>query len=168
MPEMSGNVQQVPADSGDVQQPPVNVGNGGKIHAELKGTKGNLTKDVAKSATSVQPKPHPVKDLLTFHEEAFRAATGNQPAKYTAGDAKHAKDLIARHGPERARLIVRQAFVTTDEFIRKSGRSMGLIVSSNIQNKLIAELSKKPPVVTVSPSDTMAKIAEMEAKRNAR
>ena len=91
-------------------------------------------------------KPHPIKDLLAFHEECFRNVNeGERPAKYTAADAKHAKDLIDHHGDAKARAIVRQAFVSKAPFIAKSGRSMGFIASSSVQNQLISELAGSSP-----------------------
>lgn len=94
------------------------------------------------SSVVVLSKPHPIKDLLTLHEELFREANnGAKPAKYTGADAKHAKDLIDDHGEQKARAIVRQAFVSRSPFIAKSGRSMGFIASASIQNQLISELA---------------------------
>lgn len=119
------------------------------------------------SSLSEEEKPHPIKDLLAFHEQCFVAKTrGERPARYTAADAKHAKDLIERHGAEKARAIVRQAFVSTDEFLAKSGRSMGIIVSSSVQNRLIAELAaRKSPAVAESSSEHphLRKLREMGA-----
>jgi hypothetical protein len=103
---------------------------------------------------SEEKKHHPIQELLAFHEECFIAKTrGERPAKYTAADAKHAKDLIDRHGPEKARAIVRQAFVTADEFLVKTGRSMGIIVSSSVQNRLIAELASRKTASLESPPE---------------
>lgn len=94
------------------------------------------------SSSVVLSKPHPIKDLLALHEELFmRANNGKKPAKYTGGDAKHAKDLIDQHGESQARAIVRQAFASTSPFIVKSGRSMSFIASSTVQNQLISELA---------------------------
>lgn len=91
-----------------------------------------------------EKKSHPIKELLAFHEQCFVAKNrGEKPAKYTAQDAKHAKDLIDRHGQEKARAIVRQAFVSADEFLARSGRSMSIIISSSVQNRLIAELAAR-------------------------
>lgn len=94
------------------------------------------------SSSIVLSKPHPIKDLLALHEGLFMEANrGQKPAKYTAADAKHAKDLIEHHGEPKARAIVQQAFKSTAPFIVKSGRSMGFIASSSVQNQLIAELA---------------------------
>lgn len=94
------------------------------------------------SSLVVLSKSHPIKDLLTYHEELFREANnGQKPAKYTGADAKHAKDLIEDHGEPKARAIVKQAFVSRSPFIAKSGRSMGFICSASIQNQLISELA---------------------------
>jgi hypothetical protein len=87
-------------------------------------------------------KDHPIKHLLTVHQSCFEAVNGGaKPAKYTGADAKHAKNLITQHGILIAEKIIRQAFLTRDPFVTSTGRSMGVIVSSAVQNKLIAELS---------------------------
>jgi uncharacterized protein YdaU (DUF1376 family) len=113
------------------------------------------------------PTAHPVRELLAEHERCFIAANhGEKPAKYTGKDAKHAKDLIEARGPDRAVAIVRQAFISTDPFIANSGRSMGVIASSTIQNKLIAELATRRPLPDEKPK-TLRDIDEMEAKRHA-
>lgn len=90
-----------------------------------------------------EPKPHPIRDLLTYHQQCFIAKHGRKPAKYTAKDAKHAKDLIDPHGFDGAKAVIRQAFISRDSFIANSGHSMGVIVSSAVQNRLITELSAK-------------------------
>lgn len=89
-----------------------------------------------------ESKSHPVKELLAYHEQCFEARYKAKPAKYTGKDAKHAKDLIDQHGAEKARRIVRQAFVSRDSFLVNSGHSLGTIISSPVQNRIIAELSQ--------------------------
>jgi hypothetical protein len=87
-------------------------------------------------------KDHPIKHLLRLHQSCFEQAnSGAKPAKYTGADAKHAQNLIKQHGISVAEKIIQQAFLTRDPFVTSTGRSMGVIVSSAVQNKLIAELS---------------------------
>lgn len=114
-------------------------------------------------------KPHPIRDLLTEHQRLFVAKYGHKPAKYTGKDAKHADDLIGSHGQERATAILRQAFVSRDPFVAKSGHSMGVIVSSSVQNKLIAELSAASrPAASHEKPASIRRIEEMESQRNGR
>lgn len=108
------------------------------------------------SSVSEEKKPHPISDLLAYHEQVFQHVnSGAKPAKYGGGDAKAAKNLIDRHGYETARAIVRQAFVSKAKFIAESGKSMTFIASGNVQNQLIAELvaSRKSSTAMESPAD---------------
>lgn len=111
-------------------------------------------------------KPHPVKDLLARHERNFINRFGQKPAKYTGKDAKHAKDLIDAKGVAMAGRIVDQAFVSRDSFVSNSGLSMGVIVSSAVQNRLISELSQPLRRHDDKPT-SLRVIDEMEAKRHA-
>lgn len=88
-------------------------------------------------------KPHPVRDLLAYHDRCFFDRYGDHPAKYTAKDAKHAKDLLDAHGEQKARQLVDALFESRDPWIAKSGHGMGILFSA--QNKLIAELSGRAP-----------------------
>jgi hypothetical protein len=92
--------------------------------------------EVAKSS-------HPVRDLLTVHDKLFEAKYHARPARYTAKDAKHAKDMIGQHGFDRSVALMRQFFVSADPFIAKSGHTLGVL--SSVQNKIIAELSGVAP-----------------------
>lgn len=110
---------------------------------------------------------HEVRELLAFHELCFTKANhGEKPAKYTAADAKQAKDLTARHGYDKARLIVRQAFVSRDPFIANSGRAISFIASSNVQNRLISEIAAaQASTLPAERPKSLRDIDEMEAKR---
>lgn len=115
-----------------------------------------------------EKKPHEIKELLTFHEQLFtKVNNGAKPAKYGGGDAKAAKGLIERHGYERARLIIRQAFVSRAKFIVESGKSMTFIASGNVQNQLIAELAQtQRPTEQPQKPNSLRVIEEMEAQRH--
>lgn len=114
-----------------------------------------------------EPKPHPVRDLLTVHRNCFVEKYRDEPAKYTGKDAKHAKDLIDQRGEAKAVAIVRQAFISADPFIAKSGHSLGVIVSSAVQNRLISELSQPLRRRVDDKPTSLRVIDEMEAKRHA-
>lgn len=88
---------------------------------------------------------HPVRDLLTVHDKLFEAKYHARPARYTAKDAKHAKDLVAQHGFDRSVAIMKQFFASADPFIAKSGHAVGMLASGSIQNRIIAELSGVAP-----------------------
>lgn len=83
--------------------------------------------------------PHAIRDFLTAHEEAFTSRYKTKPAKYTAKDAKHAKDLIDYYGYEGAVSMLYRFFRSRDKFISESGHGMGILATSTVQNKLIAE-----------------------------
>jgi hypothetical protein len=85
---------------------------------------------------------HPIKDLLSLHEQRFVERYGTKPAKYTGRDAKHAQIVINTFGEERAKQLLEHFFATEDKFISESGHSMGIFASSTVLNKLIAELSQ--------------------------
>lgn len=88
---------------------------------------------------------HPIKSLLTVHEQLFRDRYHATPAKYGAREAKTAKDLIAEKQFDGAVALVRQLFASADPFIAKSGHAITLLASGAIQNRLIAELSGRAP-----------------------
>jgi uncharacterized protein YdaU (DUF1376 family) len=88
-------------------------------------------------------KPHPIRDLLGFHETTFVARYGVKPAPYTGKDAKHAADLLKAHGDIRARRLVEAFFASSDPFVAKSGHGMGMLMA--VQNKIIAEMSGTTP-----------------------
>jgi uncharacterized protein YdaU (DUF1376 family) len=88
-------------------------------------------------------KPHPIRDLLTFHETTFVARYGTKPAPYTGKDAKHAADLLKAHGDIRARRLVEAFFASSDPFVAKSGHGLGMLMA--VQNKIIAEMSGTTP-----------------------
>ena len=132
----------------------------GMVHTET----GSGTGTETGSGTAL-PK-HPVRELLTVHDQQFQAKYQSKPSRYTGREAKQAETLIAQHGFERACAIVRRAFASADPFILKSGHSLGVIVSSTVQNKLIAELvaARKSQGPTAIPN-SLRVIDEMEAKR---
>lgn len=114
----------------------------------------------------VDKKAHPIRELLGEHLAQFQAKHGVKPAKYTGKDAKHAESLIVDHGLERAKTLVRQAFLSTDPFVAKSGHSMGVIVSSAVQNRLIAELaSQRRPQPSTDTPKSLRVIDQMEAAK---
>jgi uncharacterized protein YdaU (DUF1376 family) len=91
------------------------------------------------------PKPHPIREFLSYHEAGFLAKYGHKPAKYTDKDAKHAKDFLSAHGSS-AQAIVDAFFASRDPFIAGSGHGLGVLASGTVQNKLIAEMSGRAPV----------------------
>jgi uncharacterized protein YdaU (DUF1376 family) len=86
---------------------------------------------------------HPIRAFLARHEALFVERYAEKPAKYTGRDAKHASDLLRSHGVERAGALLEQFFRSGDEFIVRSGHTLGAFVA--VQNKLIAELSGRAP-----------------------
>lgn len=84
---------------------------------------------------------HPIKALLTEHQRLFESVYGSKPARYTAKDAKHAKDLLAAHGEDKCKSLMEAFFASRDPFIAGSGHALGVLANGTVQNKLIAEMS---------------------------
>jgi hypothetical protein len=90
---------------------------------------------------------HFIKELLTLHEQLFGSRyDGAKSSRYGAREARQAKDLIERHGFDRACALLRQFFSSHDPFIEKSGHGLGVLASTTVQNRVIAELSGRGPV----------------------
>lgn len=104
-----------------------------------------------------EPKPHPIREFLSLHEQAFLAKTGRKPAKYTGKDAKIAERVIGRYGPVDAADLLRQFFASTDEFILRAG--FGLNIFEGQINKLIA--AQRPTA-----SGTTLSAEEQQRRRN--
>ena len=114
------------------------------LHARARNANANANADASGSEGGAGGN-HPIKAFLTEHERLFFAVYSSKPAKYTAKDAKHAKDLIAAHGEDRAKELLGAFFASPDPFIAGSGHGLGVLASGNTQNKLIAEMSGRAP-----------------------
>lgn len=80
---------------------------------------------------------HPIKELLTYFDQAFRAKFG-QPAPIVPGkDAKRAKELLERYAFADLCRWIDAFFVSFDTFIRGSAYTFGVFASCI--GKLIAE-----------------------------
>lgn len=53
---------------------------------------------------------HLIRELLAEHERLFTERYGHRPAKYGARDAKHAKDLVERHGFDESCVLLKAFF----------------------------------------------------------
>jgi hypothetical protein len=91
------------------------------------------------------PKPHPIRDLLSYHESKFIEKYGQKPAQYSDKDAKHAKDLLKAHG-QSVQSVIDAFFASRDPFVAGSGHGLGVLASGTVQNKVIAEMSGRAPV----------------------
>lgn len=107
-------------------------------------------------------------ELLAYFDQVFaHRNNGEKPADPTVADRAAAKRLCKTHGIDKAKLIVRQAFLSRDRFISEAGKSMAFIASNNVQNRLIAELAAaRKPEEQAKPA-SLRVIDEMEAKRHA-
>ncbi len=92
-----------------------------------------------------EKKEHPVRDLLSWHRELFYDRYRSDPAKYTAKDAKHAKDLIAHYGYAGAVEMLERFFRSRNKFVASSGHGLGILAAGTVQNQLIAEASGAAP-----------------------
>jgi hypothetical protein len=110
---------------------------------------------------------HPIKELLSVHDQQFQAKYQARPARYAGKEIKHAEHLITQHGFERAVAIMRQFFASTDPFIAKSGHGVGVLAGATVQNKVIAELVSVRKSQQPSVPNSLRLIDEMEAKRHA-
>lgn len=114
-----------------------------------------------KEPSSKDPVPG---DLFAVHDRLFRAKyAGEKPAPYTGADAGNAKKLLRHYGLEKATRLVEGFFATSDPFIARSGHGFGILASSTVQNKLIAELSQRqrPPALSSSGVPSAAETKRM-------
>lgn len=87
-------------------------------------------------------KDHPIRDLLTYFDQAHRVRFG-KPYRVLGGkDSKIAKDLLAVYEAVDLRRWIDAFFVSFDQFIRNSTYSFGVFASC--LGKLIA--AEKPTV----------------------
>lgn len=87
-------------------------------------------------------KEHPIKDLLSYFDQAFRLRFG-QPCDIVGGrDSKLAKDLLERYPIEDLRRWIDAFFATFDQFIRNSTYSFPVFKSC--VGKLIAAETPGP------------------------
>jgi hypothetical protein len=93
-----------------------------------------------------QPPPTP-KDILCAHATLFVATYHQHPPRYTARDARHAKDLITHYGADGAHRLLKDYFACGDAWIRRSGHTLALLASSTVQSKLLAWRAGRHPRV---------------------
>lgn len=89
-----------------------------------------------------QRKEHPIRDLLTYFDQAYRARFGKPYRVLSGKDSKLAKDLLAVYAMEDLRRWIDAFFASFDRFIRDSTYSFGVFASS--VGKLIAAESPAP------------------------
>lgn len=96
------------------------------------------------------PAAHPVKEVLTYHDQLFQAKTGQPWPAYTDGDAKNVqlmlKKLAARdRTPEQAQqhlqAEIKAMFDSPDPFIQQCGYSIGAF--QKIRGKLIVQATSQ-------------------------
>lgn len=91
-------------------------------------------------------KDHPIKDLLTYFDHAFRARFGKPYLVLGGKDSKRAQALLAVYAIEDLHRWIDAFFTSFDRFIRDSNYSFGIFASC--VGKLIAAES---PGVTLKP-----------------
>lgn len=113
----------------------------------LRNNKSRFGNSVFKYMKDLQTKKeHPIKDLLSYFDRAYRARFG-KPYRVLGGkDSKLAKELIAVYEIVDLHRWIDAFFISFDQFIRNSTYSFGVFASS--VGKLIAAES---PGVTLKP-----------------
>lgn len=96
----------------------------------------------AKSSKPNRRKDHPIRDLLTYFDQAYRRRFG-KPYRVLGGrDAKLAQQLLAVYEMSDLQRWIDAFFETFDQFIRNS--TYGFNVFSSCIGKLIAAESPAP------------------------
>ena len=81
-------------------------------------------------------KEHPIRELLTYFDQAYRARFGKPYRVLGAKDSKLAKELLAVYAMDDLRRWVDAFFASFDQFIRNSTYGFGVFASC--LGKLIA------------------------------
>lgn len=137
-----------------------------RARVELNLTEPNRTEPIG--AAEEQPAPPPVHQFFARFADGFEELADQKPEFDRGKDAKTAKDLIDRHGADLVLACVDEFFRSRDEWIRKSGYTVGAFKASF--NKLVLAVQKRsqgrsPPrgLSPVCPHDPRCPGGDMDA-----
>lgn len=101
---------------------------------------GNVPPDVP---DDVPNGPSSTKAVLLYYSELFEKQFGLRPRISYGRDGAIVKSVVKQFGEEKVRDLLGKFFSTEDEFIRKSGHTLGIFASQI--NKLIVNGQPPPP-----------------------
>jgi hypothetical protein len=86
---------------------------------------------------------HPIREFLGFYQDTFQERFSERPNIQPGKDAKLVQTLLGRYGDDMLRRYLRAFLDSDDEFIQRSGYTLG--VFSACLNKVIVQGGKGQP-----------------------
>jgi hypothetical protein len=126
---------EVPRNTGKAPEIPASC-----ARVELNLTEPNRTELIGEGEERPTP---PVHQFFARFAEGFEELAGQKPEFDRGKDAKTAKDLIDRHGAELVLACIDEFFRSRDEWIRKSGYTVGAFKACF--NKLLLAVQRRAP-----------------------